>query len=363
MAHKTENSAAQRLFTPYRIRDLTFKNRIAVSPMCQYSCEDGFATDWHLVHLGSRAVGGAALVFMEATAVTPEGRISPNDMGIWADGHIDALRPAARFIAQNGSVPGIQIAHAGRKASTTAPWLGGGVIRPEDPGGWTPVAPSPVPFREGDPTPHALNVSEVHGIVEAFRTAAFRALAAGFQVVEVHGAHGYLIHEFLSPLSNRRTDEYGGSFENRIRFALEIAKAVRETWPARLPVFMRLSCTDWADGGWDLDQSVQLASRLGGIGVDLIDCSSGALIPSVRMPVGPGYQVPFAERIRKEAHIATGAVGMITGAKQAEAIIADEQADMVLIARAILRDPYWPLHAARELGLDAPAPVQYARAF
>lgn len=363
MADKQDTPALPRLFTPCRLRDITFKNRIAVSPMCQYSCEDGFANDWHLVHLGCRAVGGAALVIMEATAVTADGRISPGDMGIWRDAHIDALRPVAEFISKNGSVPGIQLAHAGRKASTTAPWLGGGVIPPDEKGGWTPVAPSAVPFRAGDPTPHELSIAEIAELVEHFRIAAQRALAAGFQVVEIHGAHGYLIHEFLSPLSNRRNDQYGGSFDNRIRFALETAQAVRETWPAEWPVFMRLSCTDWADGGWDLDQSVQLSIRLRDIGIDLIDCSSGALVPHVRIPVGPGYQVPFAERIGKEAGIATGAVGMITDARQAESIIANEQADMVLLARAMLRDPYWPLHAARELGLEPPAPVQYARAF
>ena len=351
-----------KLFTPYQFRQLTLKNRIAVSPMCQYSCVDGFATDWHVVHLGSRAVGGAALVMVEATAVQDIGRISPADMGIWKHEHAEALRPVASFCSKNGAIPGIQLAHAGRKASTPAPWTGGGVIRPED-GGWVPVAPSPIPFRQGDPVPDELSPADIRGIVDAFAAGAKRALSAGFQVVEVHGAHGYLIHEFLSPLSNARTDEYGGTFENRIRFAMEAASAVRETWPAELPVFMRLSCTDWAEGGWDLDQSVELSRRLRGIGIDLIDCSSGALIPGVRIPAGPGYQVPFAERIRRDAGIATGAVGLITNAPQAEEIIASGQADIVLLARAMLRDPYWAHHAAQELGVKPEVPVQYDRAF
>jgi 2,4-dienoyl-CoA reductase-like NADH-dependent reductase (Old Yellow Enzyme family) len=350
------------LFTPLRIRELEFKNRIAVSPMCQYSCEDGFANDWHLVHLGSRAIGGAAMVTMEATAVEALGRISPGDMGIWKDQHIASLSPIASFIKRHGAIPAIQLAHAGRKASTQVPWEGGAAI-PAAQGGWETVAPSAIPFREGEPIPAGLTRAEIARVVSAFAAAARRALAAGFELVEIHGAHGYLIHEFLSPFSNQRTDEYGGSFENRIRFALETAAAVRGAWPSNLPVFMRLSCSDWADGGWDIDQSVELSRRLLAIGVDLIDCSSGGAVPHVRIPVGPGYQVPFAERIRREAGIATGAVGMITEPAQAEAIVRDGQADIVLLARAMLRDPYWPLHAAIALGHKPAPPVQYSRGF
>jgi 2,4-dienoyl-CoA reductase-like NADH-dependent reductase (Old Yellow Enzyme family) len=350
------------LFTPLRLRELTFKNRVAVSPMCQYSSHDGFATDWHVVHLGSRAIGGAALVIVEATAVQERGRISPGDMGIWKDEHIAALAPVASFVHRNASVPGIQLAHAGRKASTRAPWEGGTVI-PPGVEGWLPVAPSSIPFREGDPVPAELTTTEIREIVQAFALGARRALEAGFQVVEIHGAHGYLIHEFLSPLSNRRTDEYGGEFENRTRLALEVAESVRGVWPADLPVFMRLSCSDWADGGWDIADSVELSKRLREIGIDLIDCSSGGAVPHVRIPVGPGYQVPFADRIRREAAIPTGAVGMITEPEQAEQIVAQGQADLVLLARAMLRDPYWALHAAQTLGLKPELPVQYLRAF
>ncbi len=358
-----ESNETPSLFTPLRLRGLTMKNRIAVSPMCQYSCEDGFASEWHLVHLGSRAIGGAALVMVEATAVEARGRISPADMGIWKDEHMAALRPIAAFLEKHGAIPAIQLAHAGRKASTPVPWVGGSAIPPDAPNGWVPVAPSAIPFREGDSVPEALTVEGIHEIVKAFERGAKRALDARFQVAEIHGAHGYLIHEFLSPLSNHRQDEYGGSFENRIRFALEVAQTIRSTWPTEWPVFMRLSCTDYAEGGWDLDQSVELSKRLREVGIDLIDCSSGGAVPGVRIPVGPGYQVPFAARIRREAGIATGAVGLITEPDQAEAIIREGEADVVLLARAMLRDPYWAVHASRALGVPATPPVQYGRAF
>jgi 2,4-dienoyl-CoA reductase-like NADH-dependent reductase (Old Yellow Enzyme family) len=351
------------LFSSLAIRSITLRNRIGVSPMCQYSSEDGFATDWHLVHLGSRAVGGAATVIAEATAVEPDGRISPGDLGIWKDEHIEMLGRIARFIKTQGAVPGIQLAHAGRKASTKAPWEGGGVIRSNEPGGWLPVAPSAIPFNAGDPVPHALSAAEVRGIVQRFASAAERARAAGFELVEIHGAHGYLLHEFLSPLSNHRTDEYGGSFENRIRALTEVADAIRRVWPDSLPLFLRISATDWAEGGWNADESVELARQVRQHGVDLIDCSSGALVPGAKIPAGPGFQVQFAERIKREAGIMTGAVGLITDVWQAESIIHDGQADMILMAREFLRDPYWPLHAARKLGIELKPPVQYGRAW
>ncbi len=350
------------LFTPLTMRGITFRNRIAVSPMCQYSCVDGFATDWHLVHLGSRAVGGAGLVIVEASAVEPRGRISPGDMGIWSDAHIPMLRHIAGFIKEQGAAPGIQIAHAGRKASAQRPWEGGRAIA-EAGGGWQTVAPSAIPFNAGEPVPAVLTVEEIAATVAAFAAAAKRALAAGFEVVEVHGAHGYLMHEFLSPLSNQRTDAYGGSLENRMRFAIEASTAVRAVWPAELPVFLRLSCSDWAEGGWDIESSVELARCAKQIGIDLIDCSSGGAVPYARIELKPGYQAPFAARIRREAGIATGAVGMITDAHQAEGILRDGDADMVLLARELLRDPYWPLHAAKALGETPAAPVQYGRAF
>jgi 2,4-dienoyl-CoA reductase-like NADH-dependent reductase (Old Yellow Enzyme family) len=350
------------LFAPLKIRDITFRNRIAVSPMCEYSCEDGFANDWHLVHLGSRAVGGAGLVITEATAVEARGRITPADLGIWKDEHIETLARIAGFVKQHGAVPGIQLAHAGRKASCHVPWKGGEPV-PENEGGWQTVAPSAAPFRETDPTPCALGTKEIHAIVAAFEAAARRALAAGFEVVEIHSAHGYLLHEFLSPLSNLRQDEYGGSLENRARLLLEVAGAVRAVWPERLPMFVRISATDWKDGGWTIDDSVVAAARLRAIGVDLIDCSSGGLAVDARIPAAPSYQVPFAERIRREAEIPTGAVGFITDALQADGIIRSGQADLVLMAREFLRDPYWPLHAARSLGVDTEPPVQYLRAF
>ena len=350
------------LFTPLTIRDVTFRNRIAVSPMCQYSCEDGFATDWHLVHLGSRAVGGAALVIMEASAVEAQGRISPQDHGIWKDEHIPFLSRIANFLKQQGAVAGIQLAHAGRKASTRRPWDGAGMV-PPDAGGWQPVAPSPQPFHPTDPPPAELDRAEIVGLVDAFAAAAQRAMQAGFQVVEIHGAHGYLIHEFLSPLSNQRTDEYGGSFDNRVRFALEVATAVRAVWPEGLPLFFRMSATDWVEGGWDVAGSVELSRRLARLGVDLVDCSSGGLSPLQKIALGPGYQVPFAERIRHEAEILTGAVGLITAPQQAEEIVSSGQADLVLLAREFLRDPYFALHAEQILGESVHPPVQYLRAF
>jgi 2,4-dienoyl-CoA reductase-like NADH-dependent reductase (Old Yellow Enzyme family) len=351
------------LFTPFVIRDVTLRDRIAVSPMCEYSSKDGFANDWHLVHLGSRAVGGAGLVMTEAAAVQAQGRITYADLGIWKDGHIDFLHRITSFIKDQGAVPGIQLAHAGRKASTEVPWLGGAAIAAAEPNGWEPVAPSPIPFHSGGPVPGELTTNEIGEIVEAFAEAARRALAAGFQVVEIHAAHGYLINEFLSPLSNRRSDEYGGSDENRIRMALEVVRAVRRAWPASLPLFLRISATDWAEGGWTLDDSVLLARAVRDLGVDLVDCSSGGLVPHAKIEIGPGYQVPFAERIRREAGVHTGAVGLITEVDQAEGIIRDGKADIVLLAREMLRDPYFPLHAARHLGLPVQAPPQYLRAF
>lgn len=331
--------------------------------MCQYSCVDGMATDWHLVHLGSRAVGGAALVFTEASAVESRGRISPGDLGIYEERHEPPLARIAEFVRSQGAVPGIQLAHAGRKASSNVPWEKGGSQIAVTDGGWPAVAPSPIPFRDGDAPPEELTVREIHGIVESFAAAAERARRAGFQVVEVHGAHGYLIHEFLSPLANQRRDAYGGSLANRIRLACEVVEAIRGVWPASLPLFFRISASDWAEGGWDIGDSVELARRLKPPGVDLIDCSSGGTVPYAKIALGPGYQVPFAERVRREADMATGAVGLITEAGQADAIIRSGQADMVLLARAFLRDPYWPLHAARELGVAAVPPVQYLRAY
>ena len=351
------------LFSPLTIREITFRNRIAVSPMCQYSSVDGFASDWHLVHLGSRAVGGAGLVMMEATAVEARGRITPGDHGIWKDDHIAMLTRIASFIKEHGAVPGIQIAHAGRKASCHVPWENNGAPIPVEAGGWETVAPSAVPFRESDPLPRALDHGGIRDIVDAFAHAARRALAAGFQVLELHCAHGYLAHEFLSPLANKRTDEYGGSYKNRIRFVLELTEAVRAVWPERFPLFVRISATDWKEGGWTVDDSVVLASELRPRDVDLIDCSSGAMVPDAKIPAAPGFQVPFAERIKQEAEIRTGAVGMITDPHQADEIIRSGKADLVLLAREFLRDPYWPLHAAKALGQDPHPPVQYQRAF
>jgi 2,4-dienoyl-CoA reductase-like NADH-dependent reductase (Old Yellow Enzyme family) len=346
------------LFSPLQLRGVTLRNRIAVSPMCQYSSEEGFANDWHFVHLGSRAVGGAGLVMTEATAVEAVGRISPQDLGLWKDEHIAPLARITRFISEHGAVPGIQLAHAGRKASTARPWEGGKPVGPEA-GGWKPVGPSPLPYADGHPTPEPLDAAGLVRVVRAFSEAAERARAAGFRVIEIHAAHGYLLHEFLSPLSNHRTDRYGGSFENRVRLVREVVKAVRERWPEELPILARFSCSDWLPGGWTIEESVELARLLVKEGVDLIDCSSGALAPGAKIPVGPGYQTPFAERIRREAGIATGAVGFIRSALQAEHILQTGQADMVILAREMLRNPHWPLHAARELGADVTWPAQY----
>ena len=349
------------LFAPLAIRGVTFRNRIVVSPMCQYSSEDGVASDWHLVHLGSRAVGGAGLVIVEATAVEARGRITPGDLGLWKDEQIPGLARIAHFVKQQGAVPGIQLAHAGRKAGTTAPWEGGAPL--DGARAWQAVAPSPVPFRPGDPEPAELSREEIGGVVEAFARAAARALRAGFEVVEIHAAHGYLLNEFLSPLSNRRTDEYGGSFENRIRIVQEVASAIRRAWPAHLPLFIRISAQDWVEEGWRLEDSIKLARRLKPLGVDVVDASSGGLVPNARVAVAPGYQVPFAAAIRRDSEILTAAVGMITDPLQAEAILREGQADLILLAREFLRDPYWPLHAAKVLGVKPAAPVQYHRAF
>src|SRR3979490_1473857 len=350
------------LFDPLAIRDITFANRVFVSPMCQYSSTDGYASDWHFVHLGSRAVGGAGLVLTEATAVLPEGRISPQDLGIWMDEHIEPLARILAFIHEQGSVAGIQLAHAGRKASTYAPWAGHGMI-PEIKGGWNNVvAPSALPFTDGHPMPRALSIDGIKNIVSAFAAAARRACEAGFRVIEIHAAHGYLIQEFLSPLSNQRTDAYGGSFENRTRILREIVAAVRGSWPERAPLFVRISATDWIDGGWDIQQSVELVRQLKELGADLIDCSSGGNVLQAKIPVGAGDQTQFAEQIRREANILTSAVGMITSPVQAEHIMVTGQADAVIIAREFPRDPYWPLRAARELGQSISWPVQYLRA-
>jgi 2,4-dienoyl-CoA reductase-like NADH-dependent reductase (Old Yellow Enzyme family) len=350
------------LFEPLRLRGVDLRHRIIVSPMCQYSCTDGLANDWHLVHLGSRAVGRAAAVITEASAVTPEGRISHKDMGIWSDSHVEPLRRIFSFIEQQGSVPGMQLAHAGRKASTGEPWKGGKPLSPKE-GGWTPIlGPSALPFNEGYQVPHALSVQEIAAIVDAFAAAARRAEAAGVRIIELHGAHGYLLHSFLSPLSNQRTDEYGGPFANRIRFLCEVINAVRKVWPERYPLFLRISASDWSEGGWTVEDSVALARAVQPLGVDLVDCSSGGNVAKAKIPVGPGYQVAFAERVRREAGVPTGAVGMITSPAQADQIIRSGQADVVILARQFLRDPYWPLIAARELGQEIEWPVQYERA-
>jgi 2,4-dienoyl-CoA reductase-like NADH-dependent reductase (Old Yellow Enzyme family) len=350
-----------KLFEPLTLRGITLKNRIVVSPMCQYSAVDGFANDWHLVHLGSRAVGGAALIIQEATAVSPEGRISPEDLGIWKDEHLPMLRRINEFIAAQGSVPGVQLAHAGRKASTYRPWSGEGEV-PVGAGGWPVVGPSDAAFTDTYPEPKALDAAGIQKVIADFRTAAGRAFAAGFKVIELHAAHGYLLHEFLSPLSNHRTDEYGGTFENRIRLLLEVVAATREVWPEDLPLFMRISATDWTEGGWNADESVQLSAMLKTRGVDLIDVSTGGNVPKAPIPVGPGYQVQFAERIKAETGILTGAVGLITTPAEAETILSNDQADLVLLAREFLREPYFPLFAAQDLGADIQWPAQYERA-
>ena len=349
------------LFSKLRMRDVDFANRIGVSPMCQYSSVDGYANDWHFAHLAARAVGGAGLVFTEAAAITPEGRISPQDLGVWSERHFEPLERITRFLDGQGARAGIQLAHAGRKGSTYRPGAGNGAV-PEASGGWRPLAPSAVAFNDAYPMPDEMTIDQIHAAHRAFAVAAERAFAAGFRVIEIHGAHGYFIHEFLSPLSNRRTDAYGGSFENRTRFARECVGAVRRALPERCPLFVRISATDWVEGGWDIDQSVELARQLLSLGVDVIDCSSGGNVEKAEIPVGPGYQAPFAERIRREANIATASVGMITAPAQADQMIRNEQADLVLLAREMLRDPYWPLHAARELGQVAPWPRQYLRA-
>jgi 2,4-dienoyl-CoA reductase-like NADH-dependent reductase (Old Yellow Enzyme family) len=349
------------LFTSYRLRGVTMRNRIVVSPMCQYSSEDGFANEWHFVHLGSRAVGGAGLVVVEATAVEPAGRISPQDLGLWKDEHIAPLARITRFVEQHGAVAGIQLAHAGRKGSTKRPWEGEGLVAPAQ-GGWTPVAPSPLPFANNYPQPEALDEAGVARVVQAFVDATGRAQAAGFRVVEIHAAHGYLLHEFLSPLTNKRQDRYGGSFDNRVRLVREVVRAVRARWPEELPLLVRISATDWIEGGWTAEDSVALAKLLAQDGADLIDCSTGAIAPGAKIPVGPGYQTIFAERIRREAGVPTGAIGLIRSAFQAEHILRTGQADMVFLARELLRDPYWPLRAARKLKAEVTWPPQYTAA-
>ncbi len=352
-----------KLFSPLTLRSLTLKNRIVVSPMCEYSAEDGVPNDWHLVHLGSRAVGGCGLVISEATAVEADGRISPADTGIYTDEQVAAWKRINDFIEQEGSVPGIQLAHAGRKASMSSPWIGRGQATPDE-GGWNTVwAPSAIRFHDSYPLPIALDQPGIDRIIEAFRVGARRSLEAGFKVAEIHGAHGYLIHQFLSPLSNLRTDDYGGSRDNRMRFPLAIVAAVREVWPDDLPVFIRISATDWVEGGWSIDESVEFCKRVKALGVDLFDVSSGGLSMDQKIAVGPAYQVPFAERIRSEAEIPTGAVGLITEPHQAEQILKSGQADLIFLARELLRDPYWPRRAAKELGFELKAPKQYGRAW
>jgi 2,4-dienoyl-CoA reductase-like NADH-dependent reductase (Old Yellow Enzyme family) len=350
------------LLAPLTIRGVTLRNRIVMSPMCQYCAEEGVATDWHLVHLGSRAVGGAALVMVEATAVERDGRISPGDLGIWGDQHVGPLARVARFVHSQGAVAAIQLAHAGRKASCAPPWAGGVRLETTEAGGWTVVGPSPVPFRESDPAPSALDEAGIDRIVVAFEDAARRALAAGFRVIEIHAAHGYLLHEFLSPLSNHRTDRYGGSLENRMRLVLRVAERLRRVVPEELPIFARISATDWADGGWDIEQSVILARHLKDLGVDLVDVSSGGLVPNARVTLGKGYQVPFSRRIRGDAGIMTGAVGLITEPRHADEIVAAGDADLVFLARELLREPYWALKAQQELGTEPSWPTQYGYA-
>jgi len=350
------------LFDPLTLRGVTLRNRIVVSPMCEYSSEDGLANDWHLVHLGSRAVGGAGLVITEAAAVTPEGRITPADLGIYRDDHVLGLTRIVDFIAAQGAVAGIQLAHAGRKASTREPWNGSASIAPSDDGGWQTVAPSAIAPGDDATVPTALSIAEIESTIDAFVAAAKRAIAAGFRVIEIHAAHGYLIHEFFSPLTNTRQDEYGGSFENRTRIAREIVRRVRAAIPNDVALFTRISATDWVEGGWDLEESIALSRDLAALGCDLIDVSSGGLVRSQQIALGPHYQVPFAERIRAQAHVATGAVGLITEPHAANEIVTSGQADLVLLARELLRDPYWPLHAAQALGVDVVWPKQYERA-
>jgi 2,4-dienoyl-CoA reductase-like NADH-dependent reductase (Old Yellow Enzyme family) len=362
MTQTTAATGPAHLFSPLQIREVHFRNRVGVSPMCEYSSVDGYANDWHFVHLGSRAVGGAAMVMAEAAAVLPEGRITPQDLGVYMDDHIPVLARISRFVDDQGAVPAMQLAHAGRKASTAEPWNGGGALE-ESQQGWRPIfGPSAIPFSPASPTPEALDEAGIAHVVEAFGKAARRALEAGARVIEIHSAHGYLLHEFLSPLSNTRTDCYGGSFENRTRIVREVVHSIRQTWPASLPLFLRISATDWVDGGWASQDSVCLAKQLQPLGVDLVDCSSGGAVPGASIPVGPGFQVPFAEQIRKEAGIPTAAVGMITSPEQADHIVRTGQADMVFLARELLRDPYWPLRAADQLHQNGPWPKQYLRA-
>ena len=351
-----------RLFDPFEQRSLTLRNRLVVAPMCQYSAVDGVPDDWHLVHLGSRAVGGAGAIIAEASAVSAEGRISPADTGLWNDRQAEAWARIARFLSCQGAVPGIQLSHAGRKASVAPPWLGGITVTAPD-GGWTPVAPSALPFSDTSPMPRVLDEAQLRNVVDDFACAAWRARQAGFRIIELHAAHGYLLHQFLSPLSNRRDDAYGGSFENRTRLLLDVIDAVRKVWPERLPLWLRISATDWAEGGWDIEQSIELARQVAARGVDLIDVSSGGLVHGAKIPLEPGYQVPFSARIRREAGIATGAVGLITEPDHAQAVVERGDADVVLLARELLRDPYFPRRAARELEADLHAPEQYLRAW
>jgi 2,4-dienoyl-CoA reductase-like NADH-dependent reductase (Old Yellow Enzyme family) len=349
------------LFDPLTIKSVTLKNRIVMAPMCQYSSVDGFANDWHLIHLGSRAVGGTGLIITEATAVSPEGRITPYDLGIWKDEHIEGLQRITKFLEAHGAVPGIQLAHAGRKASHHRPWEGAEALTSEE-GAWQTLGPSAMAFKEGEPAPLEMTKEQITQLIADFKTATQRALQAGFKVVEIHAAHGYLLHEYLSPLSNSRTDDYGGSFENRIRLLLNVTKAVQEVWPADYPLFVRISATDWVEDGWTVEDSVALAKLLKAGGVDLIDCSTGGNIGGVRIPLVPMYQVPFAEQVKKDAGILTGAVGLITTARECEQVLQSGQADLIFLARQLLRDPYFPLHAAKELGVDIAWPSQYERA-
>ncbi len=351
------------LFEPYTLRDITLRNRIGMPPMCQYSYENGFGNDWLVAHLGARAAGGAGLIIIEATAVEPRGRITPDDLGIWSDDHIEPIARAVRFVKERGTVAGMQIAHAGRKASTTRPWDGGGPILPNNPRGWQVVGPSPLPFAENYPMPHELSLSEISTLQDAFQAAAVRALSAGIEWLEIHAAHGYLIHNFYSPVSNQRTDQYGGSFDNRIRFLLETTRKIRSVWPERLPLTARLSCTEWVAEGWTVDETIELACQLKEEGVDLIDCSSGGNLPHVSIPLGPGYQVPLAEAVRRGSGIATAAVGLITAPAHADEIIRNQRADLVLLGRELLRNPAWPQYAALALKQPAPVPPQYLRAF
>ena len=350
-----------KLFSPLKIKNVVFKNRIFVSPMCQYSCENGMPNNWHLVHLGTRAVGGAGSVIAEATAVSPEGRISPGDCGIWSDAHTEAFKPITAFIDAQGAIPGIQLAHAGRKASTDLPWQGGLPLSDGN-GGWQPISPSPVAFERAHAVPIEMTEADMDRVVAAFTTAAQRSLSAGFKVLELHMAHGYLLHQFLSPISNLRKDLWGGTFENRISFPLKVTAAVRKIWPENLPLFVRISCTDWVEYGWDISQSIEFSSRLKDLGVDFIDCSSGGTVPDAHIPAGPGFQAVFSDAIRKAVGIATGAVGLITAPTQAEQLLVTEQADAVLLGREFLRSPYWPMLAAAELGVDLAWPDQYKRA-